>query len=328
MGGGASLLEGPAAWVLAQRTKLADVQPDVDAVLASAAGSTRGTVPSHGQLAGAVMASSLAWVLSSVGDARAPAPLLSSVNASFMSGLWMSAYANRVGPVRHAYQSSKLPVRFPLGCQHSAEYAREVVFLEPLEAHLRNLAFVETRNPIVFAPYRVLPSLPSVKARSYRRRILIDIGANEFERSPRFLIDMYEPFAPFDEVYLLDPHPLSPSPSYSARYKIQNVLGSISIGSGDDSDLLAAFDRLNIKADDFVVLKFDVDEGPQGLTMEWGFLRYFVSSKLFLLVDELFLELHFFWPLIGWHHHAHSMWEAFDAMRQLRACGVAVHAWP
>ena len=32
--------------------------------------------------------------------------------------------------------------------------------------------------------------------------------------------------------------------------------------------------------------------------------------------------------IIRWVHLTHSMKQAFDVLRQLRACGLPVHAWP
>ena len=46
------------------------------------------------------------------------------------------------------------------------------------------------------------------------------------------------------------------------------------------------------------------------------------------LVDELFVELHFYASSLRWVHLTHSMKQAFDVLRQLRACGLPVHAWP
>ena len=31
---------------------------------------------------------------------------------------------------------------------------------------------------------------------------------------------------------------------------------------------------------------------------------------------------------LRWVHPTHSMKQAFDVLRQLRACGLPVHAWP
>ena len=52
------------------------------------------------------------------------------------------------------------------------------------------------------------------------------------------------------------------------------------------------------------------------------------SGSALALVDELFIELHFFAPSLNWVHLTHSMKQAFDVLRQLRACGLPVHAWP
>ncbi len=52
-----------------------------------------------------------------------------------------------------------------------------------------------------------------------------------------------------------------------------------------------------------------------------------ISSAEMALVDELYIEMHFHFPALGWHHDLHSMHQAFDILRQLRDCGVAVHAW-
>ena len=64
------------------------------------------------------------------------------------------------------------------------------------------------------------------------------------------------------------------------------------------------------------------------------------------VVDEIFVELHFSWVrrtkynrkypdsslglnrTMSWGHQRHSMQQAFDLLRELRRCGVAVHAWP
>ena len=66
-----------------------------------------------------------------------------------------------------------------------------------------------------------------------------------------------------------------------------------------------------------------------GPTMEWGFLADLLRRpEALALVDELFVELHFFAPSLRWVHLTHSMKQAFDVLRQLRACGLPVHAWP
>ena len=85
----------------------------------------------------------------------------------------------------------------------------------------------------------------------------------------------------------------------------------------------------NTAREDFVALKFDVDNDSLGPTMEWGFLADLLRRpEALALVDELFIELHFFAPSLNWVHLTHSMKQAFDVLRELRACGLPVHAWP
>ena len=71
--------------------------------------------------------------------------------------------------------------------------------------------------------------------------------------------------------------------------------------------------------------------GGAGLSwcMEWGFLADLLRRpEALALVDELFIELHFYASSLRWVHPTHSMKQAFDVLRQLRACGLPVHAWP
>lgn len=63
--------------------------------------------------------------------------------------------------------------------------------------------------------------------------------------------------------------------------------------------------------------------------MEWGFLSDLLHEpNAMSMVDELFIELHFSEPDIGWPYTHHSSRQAYDVMRQLRECGIVVHAWP
>ena len=103
---------------------------------------------------------------------------------------------------------------------------------------------------------------------------------------------------------------------------------AVDVGTRDDKDILQWL-RENVVENDFVALKFDVDNDSLGPTMEWGFLADLLRRpEALALVDELFIELHFFAPSLNWVHLTHSMKQAFDVLRQLRACGLPVHAWP
>ena len=96
------------------------------------------------------------------------------------------------------------------------------------------------------------------------------------------------------------------------------------------SDYILQWLRENAVEEDFVALKFDVDNDfSLGPTMEWGFLADLLRRpEALALVDELLIELHFYAASLRWVHLTHSMKQAFDVLRQLRACGLPVHAWP
>jgi hypothetical protein len=289
--------------------------------------------PPETVIADAVVASALAWVVSD----RAVDSLvwgLTVRTAAALHAAWIAVYSDVVGPQRTAYQRENIPLVFPLAWppHGTADDIALAAQLEPLEPTLRNLMWAETGVLISFTPYRVLPSLPAFQSRRFARRILFDIGTNGFRRSAKVLIDMYAVYAKFDTVYLVEPDVGGMSdvpPAYRSAYKIEFINQYIEVGSHDANDVMTII-RQRVAVEDFVVVKFDVDEGSAGPTMEWGFLRSLVDADrgAAKLVDELFIELHYWNAEIHWRHQGHSMWEAFDVMRSLRAAGVAVHAWP
>ena len=63
-----------------------------------------------------------------------------------------------------------------------------IAAMEPLLPNGRNLDFREIGLGISFHPYRVLPQ---ITARPARRRILVDVGGNEWLGSPKALLDHY-----------------------------------------------------------------------------------------------------------------------------------------
>ena len=102
----------------------------------------------------------------------------------------------------------------------------------------------------------------------------------------------------------------------------------IKVGTRNPENDVISFLKTNVHSDDFVVLKFDVDEGTNSPTMEWGFLADLIYSEEIALVDEFYIELHFKYDKIGWRHNSHSARQRYDVVRQLRACGMAIHDWP
>ena len=43
--------------------------------------------------------------------------------------------------------------------------------------------------------------------KNYKRRVLIDVGANGFFASPKYLLDSYSIYAPFTHAIMIEPEP-------------------------------------------------------------------------------------------------------------------------
>jgi hypothetical protein len=226
-------------------------------------------------------------------------------------------------------------------------------FLEPVYSNLRNWMYTEGGNLIDFGPYRPLVAIPEVNSALQKstlagahgglrgnngesdtsgKRILIDVGANGFFASPKYLLDSYAPYLPFTHAVMIEPEPhfsASIPEAYSKRYEISIKKIYAEVNTGTENDILKLVGTL-VTPDDYVVLKFDVDPNKfaQGPTMEWGFLFDLARNPAVAeLVDELYIELHFHYPALYWKHY-HSNWEALDAIRYLREQGAVIHAWP
>jgi hypothetical protein len=228
----------------------------------------------------------------------------------------------------------KLPYRFPLKtCPPflDQEYLHEVAEMEPIFPDGRNLDLREYGSTISFSPYRPLVSFETVKLRSFRRCILIDVGANGFTASPKQLMDNYAALGmPFDEVVMFEPDidGMKYIPDiYKNGTKIHFHQQYIKVGTRSIENDVLTWIKKNVHKDDFLVLKFDVDEKSYGPTIEWGFLGDLLYSDALNLVDEYYTELHYY-SNFGWRHNTHSSRQRYDVMRQLRACGMAIHEWP
>ena len=114
----------------------------------------------------------------------------------------------------------------------------------------------------------------------------------------------------------------------------------VEVGSRRPAVDLVAWLHESVTLSDFVVLKFDIDEealshAHGGPTMEWGFLADLVHSEEIAKVDEMFIQMRFPFDhhverdaTIGWRsNNTHSMWQAYDLLRELRRCGLPIHAW-
>ena len=134
---------------------------------------------------------------------------------------------------------------------------------------------------------------------------------------------------PPDEAHIFEPNGLDGAPPayYNTTLHVHHT--AVDVGTRDENDILQWLGE-NTVEEDFVALKFDVDNDfSLGPTMEWGFLADLLRRpEALALVDEFFVELHFYASSLRWVHLTHSMKQAFDVLRQLRACGLPVHAWP
>jgi hypothetical protein len=165
-----------------------------------------------------------------------------------------------------------------------------------------------------------------------KKAVLWDLGSNGFYASTKTLIDMYSPYLNFSAIYVVEPDTFAIPRAYSDRYNINFLQKRFHMRRNFSSEVLD-LDASSIVAStagsDFVVIKLDIDDGPNGATVEWGLLIDILNALSGLnIYIELFVELHMYSPEIGWSHGRHSMWEAFDFLRHLRSQGYAIHAWP
>ncbi len=258
---------------------------------------------------------------------------------------FLRLYMGTFGKIYTEQLNSYLPQAFPPGLEMYTKKRWKNLhdelgphFLEPVYSHLRNWMYTEGGNLIDFGPYRPLVSVPQVNAalqldaKRGKRRVLVDVGANGFFASPKYLLDSYAVYLPFTDAIMIEPEPhfkASIPEAYSDRYKISHHKIYAEVNTGTENDILKLLATLVTK-EDFVVLKFDVDPNKfaYGPTMEWGFLFDLARNPdVADLVDELYIELHFHFPALYWKHY-HSNWEALDAIRFLREKGAVIHAWP
>lgn len=263
---------------------------------------------------------------------------LRAVDFVALQSAYMRLYIDSFGAKYREQLDHYIPLAFTPGfvVQSPAEWKPFANRLEPVYTSLRNWMFTECANLIDFGPYRPLVAFSEVRQALRRastsRRVLVDVGANGFFASPKYLIDSYAPYLPFTDIIMIEPEPhfsATIPPVYSRRYNITFLPIYAEVNTGGKTDMLRLLPTL-VRPEDFVVLKFDVDPNryAYGPTMEWGFLFATLQRpEIAALVDELYIELHFHFPALYWKHY-HSNWEALDAFRDLRNQGAIVHSWP
>lgn len=262
-----------------------------------------------------------------------------------LQAAYLKLYLDSFGKLYTNQLEKHVPMAFPpnFTVHSKPEWVHLAHNFEPIYSSLRNWMFHEAKNLIDFGPYRPLVAEKEVrdkissggggkKGGAGKRRILIDIGANGFFASPKYLLDSYLPYMPFTHAIMIEPEPhfsASIPKAYSEAYNISFLQIYSEVGTGTENDVLKILPKI-VSPDDFVVLKYDVDPNrfAYGPTMEWGFMFMLMQTpEIAQLVDELYIELHFHYPSLYWKHY-HSNWEALDALRYLRSKGMIVHAWP
>lgn len=199
-----------------------------------------------------------------------------------LQAAYMKLYIDTFGVVYTSQLDTFIPMSFPPSFEVQAkrrwrDYASS---LEPVYTSLRNWMFTEASNLIDFSPYRPLVAFQQVRNwilrekqpsssspsssqsnTNPRRRVLIDVGANGFFASPKYLLDSYAPYLPFTHAIMVEPEPhfsaMVPE-SYQRRYNITFLQIYAEVATGSQYDMLTLLHTL-VTADDFVVLKFDVD---------------------------------------------------------------------
>lgn len=306
---------------------------------------------------------------STIGDRPMTSWGLRTFDFIALQNAYLQLYIDSFGQMYNQQLQSYLPFAFhPNFTVHAKQrWSHLTRMLEPVYTSVRNWMYTESFNLIDFGPYFPLVAFPEVRQTllreaaiqdgKVRRRVLIDVGANGFFASPKYLLDSYAPFLPFTHAIMVEPEPhfsASVPRVYSERYNISHQQIYAEVATGSDTDMLKLLPTLVTK-DDFVVLKFDVDPNrypprslfcllqlyfilertilccyrfAQGPTMEWGFLFEIMQNPAVAeLVDEVYIELHYHFPLLYWKHY-HSNWEAVDTFRYLRQHGAVVHSWP
>jgi hypothetical protein len=187
-----------------------------------------------------------------------------------LQSAYLKLYINYYGKKYNEQLDTFIPYSFsgdfPIHAkQYWKSYSQQ---LEPVYTSLRNWMFTESSNLIDFSPYRPLVAFSEVRKRikeesstHFQRRILIDIGANGFFASPKFLIDSYSVYLPFSHIIMVEPEPhfsATVPPSYLSQYNITFLPIYAEVATGSKNDMIQLLPTL-VTPNDFVVLKFDVD---------------------------------------------------------------------
>ena len=186
-----------------------------------------------------------------------------------------------------------------------------------------------------------------------KRRVYLDLGANDFHTSVQWFQRMYP--CDFTEVHAFEVTPglfqiptvgfnedanWIPENPHSIRVQHQPQIPDwmldriklyntfVSDADGENTVNITRFitEDLKVTADDALVVKMDI-EGA-----EWPILqRWLLHPDMANIIDELFVEIHFKHSSMldfHWGKFSHSREEATGLIASLRAKGYFIHAWP
>ena len=189
-------------------------------------------------------------------------------NADFvaMQAAYLKLYIDSFGEIYNQQLNHYIPMAFPPNFEVHAkpEWRHLSKTFEPIYTSIRNWMFTEVSSLIDFGPYRPLIAVGEVRKHlkaAKNRRILIDVGANGFFASPKYLLDSYAAYMPFTDAIMIEPEPhfsATIPKAYSDRYNITFLQIYAEVNTGGPTDMLKLLPQLVTKKD-FVVLKFDVD---------------------------------------------------------------------
>jgi hypothetical protein len=183
-----------------------------------------------------------------------------------MQAAYLKLYIDSFGALYTAQLNKYIPMAFPptFTVHGKHKWGHLAQQLEPVYTSLRNWMFTESQNLIDFSPYRPLVAFEEVRTKliaEKSRRVLVDVGANGFLASPKYLIDSYAMYLPFTHVIMIEPEPhfsATIPKAYTDRYNISFHPIYAEVATGSDTDMLKLLPKMVTKGD-FVVLKFDVD---------------------------------------------------------------------
>lgn len=205
---------------------------------------------------------------SATGNAKLTVWGLRTNDFTALQQAYLKLYTNSFGALYtqqlNRYIPQAFPPSFPVQVKER-RWSHLAHQLEPVYTSLRNWMFTESQALIDFSPYIPLVAFPEVRAvlqsKPRSRRVLIDVGANGFFASPKYLLDSYAVHMPFTHAVMIEPEPhfsATVPQAYLDRYNITFLPIYAEVATNSDTDMLKLIPKLVTK-DDFVVLKFDVD---------------------------------------------------------------------